>query len=102
MAKPDQCENPRAVGAWTNVVADVRVTTGPAVLHGVVVLASSNGGGATVYAGRDANGRKIGTFLGLAEVSNPVHFSPPLDCEAGIYVGGCSHVDEFLILWSPK
>lgn len=102
MADPNQRENRPCVSAWTNVAADVRITNRPALLHGVVVLASSNGGGATVYAGRDANGRKIGTFKAWDEVSNPIHFSPPLDCEAGIYVGGCSHVDEILILWSPK
>lgn len=87
---------------WTNLGAAAIITTHSALLHGVVLLADSTGGRVTVYAGQDDAGRKIGTFKGQADVSKPIPFSPPLDCEAGIYVGDFSHIDEVTILWSPK
>lgn len=90
------------MSSWTNTTQAVRIASVPAWLHGLVILANSTGGRVTVYAGQDDTARKVGTFKGREDVSRPIHFSPALDCEAGIYVGDFSHIDEVLILWSPK
>lgn len=100
MLQEDGSENLPGDGAWTNTVRAVRIANRPALLHGVVILASSDGGRATVYAGVDDSGRKVGTFRAFEECSMPVTFSPPLRCDAGIYVGDFSHIDEVLIHWS--
>jgi len=86
--------------AWTNLTGDTIVTSAAAMLHGVVLLASSAGGDATVYDGTDPNGgRKILTVKGAANVSNPVAFYPPLVCERGLYVDVGSNVTEVLVHW---
>jgi len=87
---------------WTNISADTLITPKPALLNGVVILASSNGGRATLYDGQDAgSGRKIIQVEGDGDLSNPIMFFPPLRCERGIFVADLSHVDEILVLWSP-
>lgn len=90
------------MAGFTNVTADARITTHHAVLHGVIVLASSAGGDVSIYAGQDTGGQKIGTFKGAANVSNPIAFDPPLDCPSGIYVDVGSNITEVTIHWSPK
>ena len=83
---------------WENVTGDSVISTGPCLLHGLVLLASGGGGDVTLYDGVDAlAGRKIGTFEGANNESRPVNFSPPLKCEQGLYVDVGSNVTECLI-----
>lgn len=86
---------------FTNIIVDTRITTHPALLHGLVVLASAGGGAVTVYAGQDTSGQKIGTFEGANNISNPIRFDPPLSCPSGLYVDVGSSISEVLIHWSP-
>lgn len=87
---------------WTLVTGDLLITEQPALLHGIVVDASSLGGSVTLYDGTDSiSGRKIGKIRGAENISRNVHFHPPLLCLNGLYVGECSHLDEALICWSP-
>src|SRR3990167_3793755 len=61
--------------AYSPVSADTLLTSEPAFLGGLVVLASVDGGDVTLYDGLDAgSGRLIGRFEGLANVSNPIIF----------------------------
>jgi len=88
--------------AWTTTTVDTIITNAAAVLHGLVLLASADGGDVTLYDGTDpAGGRKIATFKGTAHKSKPIHFRPPLLCERGIYVDVGSSVNEVLIHWDP-
>lgn len=93
---------PTPGAGWTLVTGDLLITEQPALLYGIVINASSLGGRAAVYDGTDAtSGRKVGDFKGAENISRNVHFHPPLLCLNGLYVGGCSHLDEALISWSP-
>lgn len=84
--------------AWRNVTADTLISRNPCLLHAVVVLADSGGGGITVYEGQDAtSGDKIVRVQGSADVSKLFRFNPPLPCQRGLYVGDASHLDEVLI-----
>jgi hypothetical protein len=88
---------------WTTITADARITTHPALLHGLVLLVSSDGGDVTVYEGQDVtSGRKVGRFEAKTDTSRPIHFNPALECERGIYVDVGSNVTEVLIHWSPR
>ena len=89
------------MAGWTNISVDTRITTHPALLHGLVLLCSTTGGDVTVYSGQDTSGQKIGTFEGIADQSTPVMFAPPLECDSGLYVDVGSNVTEVLILWGP-
>jgi len=87
---------------WTNVTASEIIAEQPVLLHGVVVLASADGGAATLYEGQDtASGRKIATIEGSANESRPVAFYPPLLCERGLYVAVGSDVTEVVVHWTP-
>ena len=88
--------------AWRNTDADLLVHRGPCLLHGVVVVANSNGGGITLYEGQDTDsGDKITRVQGSEDISKPVRFDPPLPCQRGLYVGNASHLDEVLIHYTP-
>lgn len=88
---------------FTNLSADRIVAYGPALLHGLVLLTSADGGDVTVYSGQDATtGQKILTVEGTANVSRPISFNPPIECDRGIYVDVGSNVTEVLIHWTPK
>jgi len=79
------------------------ITHLPALLHGVVLLVSADGGSATIYAGRDAgSGLYIGRFEAKSDTSRPINFRPPLDCDGGIYVSVGTNVTEVLVLWEPR
>lgn len=94
---------PYESSGWTLATGDLLITEQPALLHGVVVNASSAGGYITLYDGTDeTSGRKIGDFKGAENVSRDVGFNPPLLCLNGIYTVAASHVDGALICWSPR
>ena len=87
---------------WMNVGADNQVREGPCLLAGLVVLASVTGGDVTLYEGNDASsGRKIGKFEGVANVSNPIMFSPPLPLQRGLFVDVGSNITEVAVLFKP-
>jgi len=90
------------MAGWTNISVDTRITTHAALLHGLILLCSTTGGDVTVYSGQDTSGQKIGRFEGTADVSLPIRFDPPLECDSGLYVDVGSTVTEVTILWEPE
>lgn len=87
---------------WERRTKDGFVTPGPVNLTEIVLLASSAGGDASLYDGRDSgSGDLIGTFKGAANVSLPIPFDPPIHCANGIYLDVGTSITEVLILWEP-
>jgi hypothetical protein len=73
---------------------------GPGLFYGVVVRASVTGGDVTVYDGNDAtSGLSLGTYVGVAAVSNPVLFSTPVRVYTGLYVKIGSSITDVLVLY---
>lgn len=90
------------MAGWTYTAVDRIITTHPALLLGVIVLASAGGGDVTVYEGQDATtGQKIGTFEGANNITNSMMFGPGLDCGRGIYVDIGSSISGVIVIWSP-
>ena len=88
--------------AYSPVSADTLLTSEPAFLGGLVVLASVDGGDVTLYDGLDAgSGRLIGRFEGLANVSNPIIFPDAVPLDRGLFVDVGSNITEVLLLWRP-
>lgn len=83
--------------SWKVLTADGLVHIGVGELVGLVVLASSGGGGGTLYDGLDTSGNSMGTYQGANGVSNPVMFPAPLPFSRGLYLGGTSHIDQILV-----
>ena len=91
--------------AWRTIEADTLIHRGPCLLHCVVVLPDSSGGGITIYEGQDtASGDKMLRVQGSSDVSKVVLFDPPLPCQRGLYAGDASHLDEAFIHYTslPK
>lgn len=86
-----------------NTTIDAPAMKGRGHLSGLDLLVSSTGGDVTLYDGQDANsGRKIGTYKGTANVSNPIRWSPPISIENGIYVDIGSNVTEVTVHFIPE
>jgi hypothetical protein len=85
------------------VTEDKRVCEGPCDLYGLTVLASAAGGDVTLYEGQDASsGRKIGTYKGAANVTNPIMFSFPLPLARGLYVDIGSSITEVTVHFAQQ
>ena len=86
---------------WRAIDADLIVSQNPCLLHGLVVLASSDGGDVTLYAAQEARtADKIGRFEGANNISNPIMFYPPLPCRGGLYADVGSGITEVLIIYT--
>lgn len=75
-------------------------TRDPALLLGVQITPSSDGGNATIYEGQDAtSGRKLCRLYGHEEQTRQFRFARGIPCERGIFVDFTSHMDEVAIVY---
>jgi hypothetical protein len=88
--------------SFFNTAVDALVNEGETLLLGIDVLASSAGGDVTVYEGLDAeSGRKVGTYKGAANVTNPIRFNPPLFLDRGLFLDIGTNITEVTAQFIP-
>ncbi len=89
-----------ATPSWITV--DTRIWKGPLLLHGFVVVSSTDGGSVTLYDGQDAGaGTLLGTYRALENSPLPVMFPKPVRLDRGLYADIGATMTGVLIVWEP-
>ncbi len=87
--------------SWKRITADGVLFTGDALLHEVLLYASTYPASVLLYDGLDAiSGRLIGTFRPPAGEIYPVPFPCPLHIETGLYADLVDNMVECGAVWS--
>lgn len=90
------------MSAWTYLTSDGIVSTGPCLLHSVLV--STDGGGpgkVELYDGREAfSERKVATLLTAANNARHFHWKG-LELDYGLYVDIVEKADYVTVEWEP-
>ena len=88
---------------WTRVTTSQKVSKVGCKVGSVVLTpdSSSNNADVTLYDGESTSDPILFTVRSGSGVTNQLNFTPPLECQRGLYVVIGSNVTEVVIQWEP-
>ena len=88
---------------WTRVTTSQKVSKVGCRIGSVVLTpdSSSNNADVTLYDGESTSDPVVFTVRSGAGVTHQLNFTPPLDCQRGLYVAIGKNVSEVVIQWEP-
>jgi len=88
---------------WTRVTTSQKVSKVGCRVVSVILTpdSSSTNADVTLYDGESTSDPALFTLRSGAGVTHQLNFTPPLDCQRGLYVAIGSNVTEVVIQWEP-